>query len=107
MSKHVMEITTDNFQEAAKKNPRLVIDCWASWCGPCRQMGPVFDKVAEENFARAAFGKLDCDKNPELVKMFKVLAIPTLLFLRDGEVEETIVGLVPKEEIEGALRKIL
>jgi len=107
MSKHVIEITKDNFEEVAKQNPRLVIDCWAGWCGPCRQMGPVFEKVAEENASKAAFGKMDCDRNPELVKRFKVLAIPTLLFLRDGEVEETIVGLVPKEEIEGALRKVL
>jgi thioredoxin 1 len=105
MSKRILEVTTDGYEAMAKENPKLVIDCWAGWCGPCRQMGPIFDKVAEENFSKAAFGKMDCDKNPELVRRFKVLAIPTLLFIRDGEVVESIVGLVPKEEIEAALRK--
>lgn len=106
MSKHVVEITKDNFEATAKEHPLLVIDCWASWCGPCRQMGPIFDKVAEENAAKAAFGKMDCDKNPELVKRFKVLAIPTLLFFKGGDMADSIVGLVPKEEIEEALRKL-
>jgi thioredoxin 1 len=68
-------------------------------------MGPIFDKVAEEHQDKSAFGKMDCDKNPELVRRFKVLAIPTLLFIMDGEVVESIVGLVPKEEVEAALRK--
>jgi len=106
MSKHTIEVTKDNFEDAAKEHPRLLVDCWANWCGPCRQMAPIFEKVAEENSAKAAFGKMDCDTNPELVRRFKVLAIPTLLFIKEGEVVETIVGLVPKEEIEAALRKV-
>ncbi len=106
MSKNILEISKDNFESMARGHPRLVIDCWADWCGPCRQMGPIFDKVAEEHQHKSAFGKMDCDKNPELVKRFKILAIPTLLFLRDGEVVDNIVGLVPKEEIEDMLRKL-
>jgi thioredoxin 1 len=106
MSKHILDITKDNFESMAREHPKLVIDCWASWCGPCRQMGPIFDKVAEESSGKAAFGKLDCDQNPELVKRFKILAIPTLLFVKEGEVAESIVGLVPKEEIEAVLKKV-
>jgi thioredoxin 1 len=105
MSENVMEITKDNFESIASENPNLVIDCWASWCGPCRQMGPIFEKLAEENASRAAFGKMDCDRNPELVKMFKVMAIPTILLIKEGKVAETIIGLVPREEIESALNK--
>ena len=105
MSKHTLEVTKDSYEGIAREHPKLVIDCWANWCGPCRQMAPIFDKVAEENSAKAAFGKMDCDENPELVRRFKVLAIPTLLFIRDGEVVESIVGLAPKEEVEAALRK--
>ena len=105
MSKKILEVTKDSFEAMAKENPKLVIDCWANWCGPCRQMTPIFEKVAEENSTKATFGKMDCDKNPELVQRFKVLAIPTLLFIRDGEVVESIVGLAPKEEVEAALRK--
>jgi thioredoxin 1 len=106
MSKHILEITKDSYEVTAKEHPKLVIDCWANWCGPCRQMAPIFEKVAEESSGKAAFGKMDCDKNPELVRRFKVLAIPTLLFIKEGEVVESIVGLVPKEEIEAALRKV-
>jgi len=107
MSRSLIEINQSNLEAVMKQNPQLVVDCWAAWCGPCRQMSPLFDKVAEENHERAAFGKIDCDKNPELVKKFKILAIPTLLFIKEGEVKETIVGLVTKEEIESVLRKML
>jgi len=69
-------------------------------------MGPIFDKLAEEQGHKANFGKLDCDKNPELVKQFKILAIPTLLFFKNGEIEDTIVGLVAKEDIEAKLRSL-
>ena len=106
MSKKMLEVTKDSYEAIAKENARLVVDCWADWCGPCRQMGPIFEKVAEDNSTKAAFGKMDCDKNPELVRRFKILAIPTLLFIKDGEVVESIVGLVPREEIETALRKV-
>lgn len=106
MSKHILEITKDNYESVAKEHPKLVIDCWAEWCGPCRQMAPIFEKVAEESSGRAAFGKLDCDSNPELVKRFRILAIPTLLFILHGEVAESIVGLVPKEEVDSVLRKV-
>jgi thioredoxin 1 len=106
MSKQILEVTMDSYEAMAKENPKLVIDCWANWCGPCRQMAPIFEKVAEDNSTKAAFGKMDCDKNPELVRRFKVLAIPTLLLIKDGEVVESIVGLVSKEEAEAALRKV-
>jgi thioredoxin 1 len=102
----IIEITKDSFESARTQHPLLVVDCWASWCGPCRQMGPIFDKVAEEQARKAAFGKLDCDKNPDLVKQFKILAIPTLLFFKNGEVEDSIVGLVSKDEIEAKLRSL-
>jgi thioredoxin 1 len=102
----IIEITQDNFESVRAQTPLLVVDCWANWCGPCRQMGPIFEKVAEEHGQKASFGKLDCDKNPELVKQFKILAIPTLLFFKNGEIEDTIVGLVAKDEIEAKLRSL-
>jgi len=102
----IIEITKDNFDSLRAQYPLLVVDCWASWCGPCRVMGPIFDKVAEDQGHKAAFGKMDCDKNPELVKEFKILAIPTLLFFKNGEVEDSIIGLVAKEDIEAKLHSI-
>ena len=100
-----MEITRDNYESVSSVNRNLVIDCWANWCGPCRMMGPIFEKVAEENASRAVFGKMDCERNPELVRQFKVMAIPTLIFIREGQVVDTMIGLVPREEIEAALKK--
>ena len=105
MAGNIIEITKDNFDDVRTKNKSLVIDCWAAWCGPCKMMGPIFEKLATENGSKAAFGKIDCDKNPELARKLKVMAIPTLLFFKDGESVDEIVGLVPKEDIEETLRK--
>jgi thioredoxin 1 len=105
MAGNIIEITKDNFDDVRTKNKNLVIDCWAAWCGPCKMMGPIFEKLATENGSRTAFGKIDCDKNPELARKLKVMAIPTLLFFKDGDNVDEIVGLVPKEDIEETLRK--
>ena len=105
MAGTIIEITKDNFDEVRTKNKNLVVDCWAAWCGPCKMMGPIFEKLAAENASRASFGKIDCDKNPDLARKLKVMAIPTLLFFKDGESVDEIVGLVPKEDIEEAMQR--
>lgn len=105
MSGNIIEVTTDNFEAVRKENAKMVVDCWAVWCGPCRMIAPIVEKLADEYAGKVAFGKMDCDKNSDLVKRFRIMAIPTLLFLKDGEVVDQIVGLVPKEEIEEMMRK--
>jgi thioredoxin 1 len=105
MAGSIIEITKDNFDEVRTKNKNLVVDCWAAWCGPCKIMEPVFEKLAAENVFRVAFGKIDCDKNPDLARKLKVMAIPTLLFFKDRERVDEVVGLMPKEDIEETMKR--
>jgi thioredoxin len=105
MADNVLEINQDSFEAVMKANPKLVVDCWAEWCGPCRMMAPVIDKLAKDHAGKVAFGKINVDENQKIVQTHKIMAIPTLLFVKDGKVVDQIVGLVPKEEIEDAIRK--
>jgi thioredoxin 1 len=106
MAKNVLEIDQDSFDATLKANPKLVVDCWADWCGPCRMMGPIIEQLAKDHEGKVAFAKLNVDENPKLAQNHRIMAIPTLLFFKDGKVVDQIVGLVPKEEIEGTLRRL-
>ncbi|MCX6652494.1 MAG: thioredoxin [Methanomassiliicoccales archaeon] len=106
MSGRITELSKDDFDDFVSKNPKVVIDFWAGWCGPCRAMAPMIERLAERYAGKVAFAKVDCDKNPELVKRFRVMGIPTLMFLQGGEHAGEIVGLVPDSEIEGKLREV-
>ncbi|MBM4236918.1 MAG: thioredoxin [Euryarchaeota archaeon] len=105
MAGNLVEITKDNFEKVRKEQGKLIMDCWAEWCGPCKMIAPVFEKLAAEYSGKIAFTKMDCDSNPELVRRFRIMAIPTLLFFKDGEVVDQIVGVVPKEEIVEVIKK--
>lgn len=105
MGENLIEITKDNFETIRAKNAKIVIDCWADWCGPCKMIAPIIVKLAGDYSGRVSFGKMDCDTNPDLVKRFRIMAIPTLLFFKDGEVVDQIVGVVPREEIEEMMKK--
>jgi thioredoxin 1 len=105
MAEGVIEINQDQFEDVIKNNPKLVVDCWADWCGPCRMMAPTIDKLAKEYEGKVAFGKVNTDQNQKLVQQYRVMAIPTLLFFKDGQLVDQSVGLVPKEEIEAVMKK--
>jgi thioredoxin 1 len=107
MSGKVMELSEKDFDEFVGRNSRVVVDFWAAWCGPCKAMGPVFDRLSEKHSGKVAFGKVDCDKNPGLVKRFKVMAIPTLILLKDGEYAADLVGLLPDNEIDEKIGEVL
>jgi thioredoxin 1 len=105
MDGNLIEVTKDNFEKVKKDSAKMVIDCWAEWCGPCRMITPVVERLAHEYVGKVAFGKMDCDTNPELVKRYRIMAIPTLLFFKDGDVVDQIVGVAPKEYIEEMIKK--
>ncbi len=100
----VAEITKDNFQtEVLASEKPVLLDFWASWCGPCRMLSPVVEELAEER-ADIKVGKVNVDEQPELSGQFGIMSIPTLLVFRDGKKVDESVGVVPKSAIETMLR---
>lgn len=93
-------ITKDNFQsEVMDSEQPVLLDFWASWCGPCRMVSPLVDQIAEEMAGTAKVGKINVDEQPELASQFGVMSIPTLAVVKGGEVVKKAVGARPKDEI--------
>ena len=93
-----IELTAANFEETIKKGV-TVVDFWASWCGPCKMMAPILDETAEE-YADVTFGKVNVDEQPALANAFRVNAIPTLVFFKDGQAVQQAVGLQQKAALK-------
>ncbi|SHO47626.1 thioredoxin [Anaerocolumna xylanovorans] len=96
----VLKITKDNFnQEVVESDKPVLLDFWASWCGPCKMVAPVVEQVAEETIDTVKVGKVNVDEEPELAQAFHVMSIPTLVVMKDGKVVQTSVGVKPKQAI--------
>ena len=96
----VVNITTDNFEEEViNSDKKVLIDFWASWCGPCQMIGPVIEKVADEK-EDIKVVKINVDEQGELAAKYKVMSIPTLIVLDKGKIINQSVGLISKSEIE-------
>ena len=93
-------VSDRNFDQTTKSYPLLVVDCWAAWCAPCRAIAPIVEELAKEYSGKVVFGKLNVDENPETTQRFGVMAIPTLLVMKDGQEVDRVVGVIPKNQIE-------
>ena len=101
-------ITDDNFEaEVAKSDKPVLIDFWATWCGPCRMIAPIVEELAVEYDGKAKIGKVDVDENQQIAIKFGVRSIPTLLIFKDGKLKDTIIGAVPKSQIVNKLNAAL
>lgn len=103
----VTELSDDSFDEFIKSRKLAVVDCWATWCGPCRMMGPVFEEAAKEFEGKIAFGKLNVDDNRKASMEYGVASIPTFLVFKGGKLAGTIVGAMPKGDFASRLKTML
>ena len=101
----VKEINSKDFNKFIKED-KVVVDFWAPWCGPCKIMGPIFDKVSGKMKDRAKFGKVNVDDNVDLAQRFNVRAIPTTIFFRDGEQVDRFSGVISEEELIEKIKEI-
>ncbi len=100
----VITLTKENFEaEVINAEVPVLVDFWASWCGPCRMLSPVVDEIGEEN-SDFKVGKINVDEQPELAQRFGVMSIPTLVVFKDGKAATKTVGVQPKEAILKAVR---
>jgi thioredoxin 1 len=93
-------VSDRNFEQTVKSYPLIVVDCWAAWCAPCRAIAPMVDEMAKDYSGKVVFGKLNVDENPETAQKFGVMAIPTLLIMKNGQEVDRIVGVLPKNQLE-------
>ena len=98
-----LTITDADIEQTIKKYDMMVVDCWAPWCGPCRMVGPIIEELAKEMQGQVVFGKLNVDENQQTSMKYQIMAIPTLLVFKNGQLTDKLVGAHPKEELKKKL----
>lgn len=102
-----LQITESNFeQEVLQSSVPVLVDFWATWCGPCRMIAPIIDQIAQETAGSFKIAKADVDACPKLAATYNVRSIPTLLFFKNGQVVDTIVGATSKDNILSKLNAL-
>ena len=100
-------ITTENFESYKNGELPLVVDLWATWCGPCRQIAPIISELAEEYAGKLVVGKSDVEENDDIAMEFGVRNIPTILFFKGGQLVDKFVGAASKSKIEDKFKALL
>ena len=106
-TKNIVQVTDQNFETTVVASTQLVlVDFWATWCGPCRMIAPVLDEIAKEQGTAVRIAKVDVDNNPTLSNRFGIRNIPTMLFFKSGEVKDQVVGLTSKADLISRLNAL-
>ncbi|WP_432822150.1 thioredoxin [Trichloromonas sp.] len=107
-SDKVVQLSDDSFEnDVLKSSVPVLVDFWASWCAPCKAISPVVDGLAAEYEGKVKVGKLNVDENPATPGQYGVRGIPTLILFKDGKIVDQVVGAVPKNQLEGLIKKAL
>lgn len=108
MSEVVKSVTAETFDSVVIQSSNLVmVDFWATWCGPCKIIAPVVEELANEYAGRVTFAKVNTDENPDLASRFNIRGIPTLIFFKDGKQIDQVVGAVPKAHLKSKIDSLL
>ncbi|MBI4683100.1 MAG: thioredoxin [Nitrospirae bacterium] len=108
MSDAVTSVTNDTFGSVVLQSKSLVmVDFWATWCGPCKIVAPVVEELAKEYAGKVTFAKVNTDENTDLATRYNIRGIPTLMFFKDGKVMDQVVGAVPKAQLKSKLDALL
>ena len=102
-----LEITSQTFEEVKKQGQPVLIDFWATWCGPCKRLGPIIEEIAAEYDGKAIIGKCDIEENDDLTEQFGIMNVPTVVFLKDGKEVDRVVGLAMKNVYQDKLNALL
>jgi thioredoxin 1 len=102
-----VQVTSENFESLRKGNLPLVVDFWATWCGPCRMVAPIISELAEQYEGKIVVAKCDVEENDELAAEFGIRNIPTILFFKNGDVVDKLVGAMPKQRFEEKFQALL
>ncbi len=97
-------LTDQTFEDTIAKQPLMVVDFWAEWCGPCRMVSPIIEQLAHEYAGKVSFGKLNVDENPMVSNAFQIQSIPALLIFKNGKPVDGVIGAVPKQFIESRIK---
>jgi len=107
LSDGMVHLTDANFDGVVKESQKLLIDCWAPWCGPCRMLAPTFEALAKDYQGKVVFAKLDTDESPKTAMSLGIHSIPTLILFKDGKQVERMTGAHPRTNIEAMIKKHL
>lgn len=102
-----MEINDNNYKEVVDLGKPMMLDFWATWCGPCKKIGPDIEALAKEYEGQVIVGKVNVEDSDELATMFKIRNVPTVLYIKDGKVVDKIVGATTKAKFEEKLKALL
>ena len=102
-----LNITNENYEALLADSKPLVIDFWAEWCGPCRTIAPIVEELAEEYADRVNIGKCDVDSSDDVVALYRVRNIPTLIFIKDGAVVDKHVGAISRNDLVAKIEALL
>jgi len=102
-----VQITSENFEQLKNGQQPLVVDFWATWCGPCRMVAPIISELAEKYDGRIVVGKCDVEENEDLAAEFGIRNIPTILFFKNGALADKLVGAVSKQKFEEKFESLL